>query len=97
MKMMMTMMMKTRILRGWRPASTESCKAHREPTFLHRMWGLPRGCRAKTVRAAKRRRHLTVRVLTRPLPPPRFRPSFRHDLPKCPARAIGTRPLERGR
>ena len=39
MKMMMMTMMKTKIPRGWRPASTGSCKAHRKPTFPHHARG----------------------------------------------------------
>ena len=97
MKTMMTMTTTMRILWGWRPVSTESCKAHRKPTFPHRAQGLPTGRRVVTARATKRRCLLTARVLIRPLPPPRAGPPFRHDLPKRLARAIGSRPLEQGR
>ena len=84
----MMMMMKMRIPRGWRSASTGSCKAHRKPIFPHRKWGLPRGHKAETVRVTKRRRHLIVRMPTRLLPLLGVGPSCRRDLPRRPARAI---------
>ena len=95
--MKMMTMRTMRIPRGWRPTSTESCKAHRKPTFPRRARGLPRGLKAEPVRVAKRRRHLAAHVTTRPLFLLGAGPSCRCDLPRCPVRATGSRLLEQGR
>ena len=74
-----------------------SYRVYRRLTFLRRVRGLPRGRKAETMMGAKRRRFLIARAPTRPLPPPRVGLSFLLDLPKRPARIIGSRPLGQGR
>ena len=95
--LMKTMAMTTTMTpRGWRLASTGSCKAYRRPTFLRCVWRLRKGRKAGATSSAKRRRLLAARVLIRPRPPPRVGPLFRRDLPKLVALSIRSRPLERG-
>jgi hypothetical protein len=92
MKMMVTTTMMTMTLRGWRLASTGSCKAYHRPTLLRRVRRLRKGHKAGIVMGAKRRRRLAIRAPTRLVPPPKVGQFFRHDLLKHLARAIGSRP-----
>ena len=68
-----------------------------KPTFPYRARWLLGDRKAGNMRVAGERRCLATRVPTRPLPLPGVRPTCRHDLPKRPVRAIGSRPLEWGR